>query len=77
MKKQEGKRRTSVFTRVSSTSGKNLRPKWQFCRSTQPPLFMPSCINLRACTSCPCPIEMYQLVKIKKEKDEKNAIRSN
>ena len=33
-------------------------PKWQFCNSAHPPFAMKFDTNLRACTSCPCPMEI-------------------
>lgn len=35
----------------------NLRPKWQFYKTTQPPVTKFSCMTANAFTSCPSPIE--------------------
>lgn len=51
-------KKSSIRHTVSNNSSIKLSPKWQFCSSTQPPSFINCANRRRACTSCPCPMEM-------------------
>lgn len=48
----------SVVVTVSKPSSRKSNPRWQFCRSNQPPSDMLWARSLLACTSCPCPMEI-------------------
>ena len=59
MIKKSSSRKPNRKHTVSNNSSKKFKPRWQFCKSTQPPSVINCCNNRRAWISCPCPIETF------------------